>query len=216
MLTRARTRLLLPVAAALLAGVAILAQDSGAEFERQNRVADLLRLLGAQPGSMISHVGAGDGAFTVPIARAVGPDGRAVAVDISESVLNKLRERAVREHAANVDVVLGTADDPHLAVGQFDGVLIHNAYHEMTAHEAMLGHIRAALKPGGRLLLVEPMHDTSRGLTRDQQVAKHDIEADIVDGELKTAGFDILERDDTFIKFTGVPGGFWLILARAK
>jgi ubiquinone/menaquinone biosynthesis C-methylase UbiE len=172
--------------------------------------------LDAQAGSMIADVGAGDGAFPIPIARAVAPDGRAIAVDISDSALNKLRERAAHENTTNVDAVLGAVDDPHLSLGQIDGVLIHNAYHEMTEHEAMLRHIRAALKPGGRLLIVEPMHEASRGLPRDQQVAKHNIEAGIVEEELGVAGFDIVERDDNFIKFTAVPGGLWLILATRK
>jgi ubiquinone/menaquinone biosynthesis C-methylase UbiE len=106
-----------------------------------------LTALEAKPGAIIADVGAGDGFFAVRVARAVAPGGRAVAVDISDTALAKLRERATRENVA-VDVVLGAADDPHLAVGQFDAVLIHNAYHEMTAHEAMLTHIYAALKPG--------------------------------------------------------------------
>src|SRR5437870_3792872 len=112
--------------------------------------------------------------------------------------------------------VLLVSVGPDRAVAQSDAELIHNAYHEMTEHDAMLRHIRAALKPGGRLLVVEPLHDASRGLSRDQQVAKHDIEPDIVNGELRAAGFDVVERDDNFIKFTGVPGGFWMILARSK
>ena len=210
---------------ASLAAVAILqgsvttvrgafAQESGPEFERQNRVPDLLRLLGAQSGSLIADVGSGEGAFTIPIARAVAPNGRAVAVDISEAPLNKLRDRAGRENVGNVDVVVGAADDPHLPAGQFDAVLIHNAYHEMTEHQAMLRLIRAALKPGGRFVVVEPMHSSSRGLTREKQTAQHDIAIEIVDEELQAAGFEVLERDDAFIKFTGVPGGFWLIVAR--
>ncbi len=192
------------------------AQQSDAEFERQNRVAEMLRLLDAKPGSVIADVGAGDGMFTIPIARAVEPNGRAVAVDISESALAKLRERAARQNTDNVEPILGAADDPHLTPGQFDAALIHNAYHEMTEHEAMLRHIFDALKPGGHLLIVEPMHDSSKGLPRDQQVAKHDIEIDVVEQELRTAGFDIRERDETFIKFTVVPGEFWLILAQRK
>jgi predicted methyltransferase len=218
MLPRVLTRLLAPAIAALLLSLTHggLFAQSDTELEQQARVADLLRLLGAQPGSMIADVGAGDGFFTVRIARAVAPNGRAVAVDISDSALTKLRERAARENTGNIDVILGAIDDPHLAVGRFDAALIHNAYHEMSEHEAMLRHIRAALKAGGRLLVVEPIHDSSRGLPRDQQVAKHDIEANVVDGELKAAGFDVVERDDSFIKFTGVPGGFWLILASVK
>ena len=216
---KARARVALVCFVALISGggaPAAFAQESGPEFERQNRVAEMLRLLGADPGSVIADVGAGHGAFTIPMARVVGPNGRAVAVDISESALTKLRERAANENVTNVDIILGAVDNPHLPVAQLDAALIHNAYHEMTAHEAMLGHIRAALKPSGRLLIVEPLHDTSLGLPREQQVAKHDIEPGIVEGELKAAGFDVVERDDSFIKFTGVPGGFWLILARRQ
>jgi ubiquinone/menaquinone biosynthesis C-methylase UbiE len=191
-------------------------QESGPEFERQNRVADIVRFLGAQPGSLVADVGAGDGAFTIPIARAVAPNGRAVAVDISESALDKLRDRAGREDVKNVDIVIGGIDDPHLPIDQFDAVLIHNAYHEMTEHEAMLRHVRAALKQGGRFVIVEPMHESSRGLTRDKQVAQHDIAIEIVDEELRAAGFEVVERDAAFIKFTAVPGGFWLLVARRR
>jgi ubiquinone/menaquinone biosynthesis C-methylase UbiE len=194
----------------------ISAQDAGTEFEQQNRVADLVRLLAAQPGAMVAEVGAGDGAFTIPLARAVAPNGRAVAVDVNEAALTRLRDRAARENAGNVDIVLGAVDDPRLPAGQFDGILIHNAYHEMTAHEAMLRHIRDALKPGGRFVIVEPMHDSSRGLPRDKQVANHDIEPGIVEDELRAVGFEVFERDDGFIRFTAVPGGFWLIAARVK
>jgi len=189
-------------------------EQSEAELERQGRVPDLLRLLDARPGAVIADVGAGDGFYTVRIARAVAPTGRAVAVDVAESALNKLRERVTRDHVADVDIVLGAADDPHLGDGRLDAVLIHNAYHEMTAYEAMLRRIHSALKPGGRLVIVEPLHDTSRGLPREQQVANHDIERGIVESELRSAAFEIVEHDDEFIKFTGVPGGFWLIVAR--
>jgi precorrin-6B methylase 2 len=192
----------------------VFTQESGPEFERQNRVADMLRLLGAKPGSLIADIGAGEGAFTIPIGRAVAPNGRAVAVDISESALNKLRDRAARENVSNVEVVVGAVDDPHLPAGQLDSVMIHNAYHEMIEHDAMLRQIRAALKPGGRLVVVEPMHDSSRELTREEQVKQHDIAIEIVDDELRAAGFEVLERDDAFVKFTAVPGGFWLIVAR--
>jgi SAM-dependent methyltransferase len=91
-----------------------------------------------------------------------------------------LRDRAGREDVTNVDIIVGAIDDPHLPVDRFDAVLIHNAYHEMTEHEAMLRHIRAALTRGGRFVIVEPMHDSSRGLTRDKQVAQHDIAIETV------------------------------------
>ena len=126
----------------------------------------------------------------------------------------EVRDRAAREDVKSVDIVVGGIDDSHLPVDQFDAVLIHNAYHEMTEHEAMLRHIRASLKRDGRFVIVEPMHDSSLGLTREKQVAQHDIAIEIVDEELRAGGFEVVQRDASFIKFTGVPGGFWLLVAR--
>ena len=212
---RSHCRRALPVfVLALVLPTFVLAQESDADLERTQRVSDLLRLLDAHPGASIADVGAGDGFFTVRIARAVAPSGRVAAVDISTSALAKLRERAGREGVDNIDVIVGAADDPHLAAGQYDAVLIHNAYHEMREHEAMLAHIRSALKPEGRLVLAEPMHDRSRGKTRDEQVAKHDLDADIAESELRAAGFEEIDRDNRFVPFKDVAGALWLIVAR--
>jgi predicted methyltransferase len=188
-------------------------RQSDAELERFHRVDDVLKILGARPGAVIADVGAGEGFFTVPIARAVMPGGRVVAEDIDEKALAKLRERADREHVENVEVVLGTVDDPRLPT-QLDAAIIHNAYHEMTAHEAILKRIRESLRRGGRLLLIEPMHGSSRALPREKQEANHDIEIGLVEGDLRGAGFEIQQRDVDFVKFKGVAGGFWLLLAR--
>lgn len=188
-------------------------QEPEAELERFQRVDELLKLLDAQPGTRIADVGAGDGFYTVRIARAVAPGGRVVAEDIDEKALAKLRQRADRDHVENVDVVLGAADDPHLPT-ELDAALIHNAYHEMSAHEAMLARIRESLRPGGRLLVVEPMHESSRGLPREKQEANHDIEIGLVEDDLRAAGFEIQQRDVEFVKFKGVAGAFSLLLAR--
>ena len=195
-------------------GAAQDAEETDEAIERRSRVSDLLKFLDARPGALIADVGAGDGFYTVRIARAVAPGGRVVAEDIDQSALSKLGERVVREKVGNVDVVLGAPDDPRLGIARFDAVLIHNAYHEMVEHEAMLRHIHAALKAGGRFVVVEPMHDSNRGLSRAKQVAEHNIDISIAARELRKAGFRIVKRDQTFVKFTKKPGRFWLILAR--
>ena len=216
--TRSRILILALAFAVVAATLAIPAslpasQVTEAQAEQLHRVPDLLKFLDARPGALIADVGAGAGFFTVCIARAVGPTGRAVGEDISESALAELREHAERD-GTYVDIVLGAPDDPHLEVGQYDAVLIHNAYHEMPEHESMLAHIHAALRPGGRLVVVEPMLDSSRDLTRDQQVAIHNIAPDIVERELRAAGFEVLARDDKFVDFQGGAGKLWLIVAR--
>jgi SAM-dependent methyltransferase len=195
--------------------LARIAAQTDAETESWARVPDILKALDAQPGSSIADVGAGDGFYAVRIARAVLPGGRVVGEDISESAVQKIRDRVTADRLTNVDVVLGAVDDPRLADSAFDAVLVHNAYHEFEKHEQMLEHILKALKPGGRFVLVEPFHDSTSSLPRDQQVAKHDLAADIAEKELRLAGFTIKERDDKFMRFVaGDPGGFWMIVAR--
>jgi ubiquinone/menaquinone biosynthesis C-methylase UbiE len=194
--------------------LARLAAQTDAETERWARVADILKALDARPGAYIADVGAGDGFYTVRIARAVLPDGRVVGEDISESAVQKIRDRVAGDQLTNVDAVLGAADDPRLSGEAFDAVLVHNAYHEFVQHEQMLGRILKALKPGGRFVLVEPFHTSSNGLPRDQQVAKHDLAPDLGEQELRAAGFTIVERQNDFVKFIGQPGGFWMIVAR--
>lgn len=225
-----RSRLLsrlLYVAAIAIAGVPLLTgplaaqsdaqrqQQADKQRETSSRVPDLLKALEARPGAAIADVGAGDGFYTVRIARAVEPGGRATGVDINDKAIAAMRARVAQAGLTNVDVVTGAPDDPHLAVGAFDAVLVHNAYHEMSAHEAMLKHIYDALRSGGRLVMVEPHRESTRTLSREQQVAKHTIEADLAEPEVKSAGFDIAARDDGFVKFVdgNDSGGYWLIVA---
>lgn len=189
-------------------------EQSAESIEHQNRVPDLLRFLDARPGSVIADVGCGDGFYSLRIARAVAPNGRVVAEDIDESALRKLREHVAAENVGNLDVVLGSADDPHLGIGRLDAVLVRNAYHEMRQHKTMLRHIYRALKPGGRFVVVEPLHEANRGLSRKKQVAEHNIAIGIAERELRAAGFKIVRRDPEFVKFTKEPGAFWLILAQ--
>lgn len=64
----------------------------------------------------------------------------------------------------------------------------------------MLEHIRKALKPGGRLLLVEPFNPKRRGDDREKQVERHEIAPELVEEELAEAGFELLYREDSFIE----------------
>jgi SAM-dependent methyltransferase len=192
------------------------AQDADADRERYERVADLLAALDVRSGSRVADVGAGDGFHTARIGKLVGPTGSVVAVDISESALAKLRERLKRDGIINVEVQVGAADDPRLPAGSLDAVLINNSYHEMPQHESMLRAIRAALKPGGRLVLSEPIHENLRNRSRADQTKEHELADEIVLAELQAGGFEIIRHDPRFSPFTAVsnPGGWWLIVAR--
>jgi len=113
---------------------------------------DALKL---ETGAIVADVGAGSGYMTVRMARKVGPTGKVYANDIQPQMLALLRERLAREKITNVEMVLGGVDDPKLPDGTLDLILMVDVYHEFQQPQAMLRHMHAALKPGGRLVLLE-------------------------------------------------------------
>src|SRR5262249_34577193 len=153
------------------------------EREADERVPEILRRLQVSAGERVADVGSGLGFYTTQLARAVGATGRVVAVDIDADVLAELQARA-QESYPQVDVVLGAADDPRLAPVSLDAVLIVNAYHEMPQHERMLERIRSALRPGGRLMLVEPFASGKRAAPRDAQEREHVLAPELAEQDL--------------------------------
>ena len=191
-----------------------LAQRASNERARDEwqKVDEVFKALGVRPGSVVADVGAGSGYFTVRLSRAVGPEGRIYAVDIGESVLSRLRSRVENEHLANVQVVEGTADDPKLPAGALDSVLIVNAYHEMARHQAMLAQIRTALKPDGRLVILEPIAPVRREDARADQVRSHEIGIHHVIREAQDAGFVVVLQQDPFTSRANAGDDEWLLV----
>src|SRR5688500_18302078 len=196
--------------AALLAGMAMViaspafAEQSprGAHGEEQReawqKVGGTLEATQVRDGAVVADVGAGDGFFTKRLAGAVGAEGRVFAVDVGADALRRLRKRVADEALSNVEVIEGAVDDPKLPAASIDAALIVNAYHEMTEHQAMLTKIRAALKPGGRLVIVEPISRSRRDSRRDEQTRNHEIAADFVREDARAAGFTQVLLQDPF------------------
>lgn len=146
------------------------------------------------PGSTVADVGAGSGYMTVRMAKRVGPAGKVYANDIQPQMLNLLRQRLDREKIANVELVLGTYDDPRLPANSVDLILMVDVYHEFSQPQAMLRRMRESLKTGGRLVLLEyRKEDPSIPIRPDHKMsvaeAKMEIEAEgftlgSVDGRL--------------------------------
>ena len=107
------------------------------------------------PRSVVADVGAGSGYMTVKMAKRVGAGGKVYANDIQPEMLERLRQRLLREKITNVETVLGTADDPKLPPSALDLILMVDVYHEFSEPQAMLRRMRDALKPDGRLVLLE-------------------------------------------------------------
>ena len=114
-----------------------------------------LDALGSLAGLTVADLGAGSGYFTVRLAARTGPKGRVYATDLQPEMLKLLASRLARDNVRNVTLVQGAVDDPRLPAGAIDLVLMVDVYHEFSEPQKMLRGIRAALKPGGRLVLLE-------------------------------------------------------------
>ncbi len=114
-----------------------------------------LNVLRIAKGSSVADIGAGSGYITVRLAARVGPTGLVYANDVQPQMLNILGRRLLDKKITNVTLIEGTFDDPKLPPASVDLILMVDVYHEMSEPQAMLRHLRASLKPGGRLVLLE-------------------------------------------------------------
>lgn len=191
----------------------LFAQSPATSREVWQRPDDIVAALALTAGSRVADIGAGDGFFTARLSRAVGAEGRVLAVDIDQKMLERLKQLLRRDKLSNVDVIRSESNDPHLPANSLDAVLIVNAYHEMTEHAAMLEHIRKALRTNGRLVIVEPITDGRRHEPRAVQVKAHELAPEYVVGELHTAGFRVERLDSAFSSNPVTSEMNWIIVA---
>lgn len=126
-----------------------------AERDRQQKPQELVDALGIRPGMTVADVGTGAGYMLPFLSRAVGPNGRVLAEDIYADFLQRANERARAEGLENVRTILGTETDASLPPGAVDLGLVLDAYHHFNYPGPMLASLRRALRPNGRLAIVE-------------------------------------------------------------
>ena len=120
--------------------------------EEPDKALDAIRLL---KGDVVADIGAGVGYFTWRMAERVGPTGKVYATEIQEPMLALLRRNVKDRGLQNVEPVLGAVDDPRLPPECCDLILLVDVYHEFSQPQKMLRKMREALKPDGRLVLLE-------------------------------------------------------------
>jgi ubiquinone/menaquinone biosynthesis C-methylase UbiE len=124
------------------------------EREREERTDLLISRLPLETDDVVADVGAGTGYFSFPMAQRV-PEGRVLAVDIQQEMLDIINQRRREGAPTNVETVLGTITDPNLPPGGVDLILIVDAYHEFSHPYEMGTAMAEALVPGGQLILIE-------------------------------------------------------------
>jgi ubiquinone/menaquinone biosynthesis C-methylase UbiE len=214
------SRLLIALALVVVT-LPVIAQEAQVKRDDWQRVDDVFREMGVGPGSHVADLGAGGGYFTTRLAKAVGAQGRVYAVDVNPVSLRELRE-ALPKDLTNIEIVRADEDDPKLPAGELDAVLGVTAYHEFAEYAAVLARVREALKPGGRLVLIEPTPQRADDVTRAAQTRRHQIAIEFAEADLTQAGFEIVKKDLNFTTRPthGMPGGVehtpkdWLLVAR--
>lgn len=157
-------------------------QIKAAELE----VPELVKLLALKPGMTVADVGAGFGAWTVRLAKVVGPSGRIYATDIGAAQLAALGDYAKREGLLNVTVLEGAARTTNLPALCCDAILMRDAYHHLTQPEDIVRSLAAALKPNGRLAVIDfpprPNSDVPPGVPANRR--GHGVPPEVVEREV--------------------------------
>jgi SAM-dependent methyltransferase len=174
------------------------------ERDQWQRPSEIIQELNLKDGAVAVDLGSGAGYFALKLSRLVGKNGRVFAVDLRQVSLAFLWMRAHLWSRDNIDVRLGDTEDPHLPA-HVDAVLIVNTYHELNAPKAILGHVRASLAAGGRLVIAD------RG--PEMETHHEGLPMAAVAEQLRSAGFEIVRAQDHFLDQPG-EGPWWLIVAQ--
>jgi ubiquinone/menaquinone biosynthesis C-methylase UbiE len=115
----------------------------------------MLAALDIRKGATVADIGAGVGYHVWRLSEMVGSGGRVIGEDIQEGMIRLMKKNIEDRKLKNVELVLGTPTDPKLPSNSLDLVLMVDVYHEFSEPVTMMRHIQEALKPDGRVVLVE-------------------------------------------------------------
>ena len=162
------------------------------EREREERCSLMLANLGVKPGMSICDMGCGNGYHTLQLAKMTGEKGLVVGVDVQPEMLSFLRERMEDQGIENVIPILGSFHNPHLPPESIDMILLVDVYHEFSHPVQMLASMRASLKPGGVIVMVEYREEDPKVPIKPL----HKMSKAQVDKELTANGFKLVSEFD--------------------
>src|ERR1700758_341937 len=157
--------------------------------EDRLQIKRVMDILGIASGKAVADIGAGSGWFTVRAAKRVGESGMVYAVDINPEAVQYIDARARQDQLQNVKTILSNPDDPLLPAHSVDEVLLLKTYHEVAHPVVLLRNLRAALRPGAKVGIID----------RNGNAEDHGVGRDVVIREAKEAGYKLLDQYD-FVK----------------
>ena len=171
--------------------------------EQRLQISRVMDILGLNPGKTVADIGAGSGWFTVRAAKRVAANGLVYAIDINPQATRYIAERAKKEHLQNIKTIQSQPDDPLLPADSVDSVLMLKTYHEIARPVILLRNLRAALRPGAKLGIID----------RNGNGENHGLDKDVVIREAREAGYSLVDDYD-FVK--GDKMDYFLVFTAAQ
>lgn len=164
----------------------------GEERDRFQKPAEVVKLMELRPGMTVADLGAGTGYFLPYLTEAVGGDGRVLALDPEVNLVDFMAERIQREGWANAEARQIPYDSPALEGASVDRILIVNTWHHISDRRPYSALLRDALKPGGRVMVVDYTKESPRGPS-----VEHRLPPETVIEELEAGGLEarVLEEE---------------------
>jgi precorrin-6B methylase 2 len=122
---------------------------------RDLKVKEVIAKLGLKPGDIVADIGSGSGSFSIPMAKAIAPDGTLYAVDIDQKMLDYVSQQAKKDGITDLRPILGEYDDPKLPVKDVDVAFFHRSLHMIEHREAYLDATAKYLKSDGRIVVID-------------------------------------------------------------
>lgn len=183
----------------LVSGLPCLPLVNGTTTEEVDRLVEWLEL---ESGARVADLGAGEGTYTIALARRVGPSGHVYATEIDEDNLDEIRQAKAAAGLSNITVIEGEAAATNLPEDCCDAVFSRNVYHHLTDSGAINADIYRALHSGGRLMVIdfEPggfMDWIGRSETTDRH-GGHGTPKETVLEEVPEAGFELVRGPESW------------------
>ena len=177
----------------------------GPDREAWQKPDEIMDALGIADGASVADIGAGAGWFTIRLARRVGPNGVVYAQDVQRQMLDAIRRRVAREGLGNVETRLGSDSNPNLPARSLDAVLVVDVYPEVSDRVVFLRNLADALKPGGRIGVVN--YRPGRGGPGPAPAEGARVESAAVESDAQSAGLRVVGRQT-------LPYQYLLVLSR--
>jgi ubiquinone/menaquinone biosynthesis C-methylase UbiE len=159
---------------------------------------DILKACQIKPGETVADIGAGTGLFTRMFSDAVGAQGHVIAVEISQKFIDHIQKTCSEAGQHNVQTQLGTADSTNLPPNSVDFAFICDTYHHFEFPQKTMASLFRALKPGGRLVLVD--FRRIEGKSSDWTLSHVRAGQDVFEKEIAVAGFKKVHEEPELLK----------------